>query len=337
MSTHTPDSRRRRATPRQIARAVRRGPVAANPRPRPPLPQVSAAARPRPSLAGSTATVPPHRKLLSTESPHTVAPEFAAAGEERFHESAEEPVRRWGPALFFSNDDADAPRDRFGWVAGLRERLPRRSPYSWRERDWRVSSWAYRIRVLPIVAAVLIAMLVVGTFAFVVASRAAAGAATGLHTISSSNSSAPQTSGGVILQQPASGAPTPAAPTYTVGVWVTNDSPGAGGTEQVYVRVSNNANPVGHAPVTLSITWGSGGSSYGPALTDSYGLASFQVIVGGPPGQPEFVTATASAGKTSVSADTVFVPVGGGASSSGNGDGGGNGNGHGHRRGTIFP
>jgi hypothetical protein len=262
-------------------------------------------------------------------------PERAARIEEI--QEIQEPVRRWGPALFIQEGVEDAGRGSGGfvWLAGLRERLPRSSPYSWRERDWSAQGWAYRIRVLPITAAILIALLVVGTFAFVIASRAASGAANGLHGVTNSTGATPVSPGGIILQQQPSGASTPAAPTYTVGAWVTNYAPASGGTEQVYVRVSNDSNPVGHIPVRLSVSWAGGGASYGPALTDSYGLASFQVSVNGPPGQPEFVTARVTVGGSTITGDTTFVPGGGGASPSGGGGGNGDGHGHGHGGGAV--
>jgi len=318
VSTQTPDSRRRRATPRQIARAVRRGTVPANLRPRPPMPHTPASSHANTSLSIEPVDPPAERTAHIEE--------------------VEEPVRRWGPALFLQEgvEDDGHGSGGFGWLAGLRERLPRSSPYSWRERDWGAEGWVYRIRVLPIAAAVLIALLVVGTFAFVIASRAASGAANGLHGVTSSNSATPVSPGGIILQQQPSGAPTPAAPTYTVGAWVTDYAPASGGTEQVYVRVSNDSNPVGHIPVRLSVSWSGGGTSYGPALTNSYGLASFQVSVSGPPGQPEFVTASVTVGGSTVTGDTTFVPGGGGAGpAGGGGDSGGGGNGHGHGRGAV--
>ena len=290
MSTHTPDSPKRRVTPRQIARAVRRGTaIPANPRPRPPMPQPSSI----PTRARTALSVEPVEEPVETE---------GAAEEEQ------EPPRRWGQALFLQQGIGSARTEGSGWMATLRDRLPRRSPYSWRERDWRSGAWARRARMLPVAAAVLVAMVVVGAFAFVIASRAANGAASRLHSVSSASTATPS-SGGLILQQQPTGQPTPVAPTYTIGAWVTSYAPSAGGTEQVYVRVSQNDNPAKGVQVSLSVTWPGGASSYGPARTDAYGLASFKVSVSGPPGQPELVTATASVGGSPVSASTTFVPA----------------------------
>lgn len=306
MSTHTPNSRRRPATPRQVARAMRRGFVPANPRPRPPMPYSSTPDRSQTALSLERVDAREEEREELVEAP------------------VEEPARRWGSALFLAQglDYSERDRDGAGWMAGLRGRLPRRSPYSWRERDWHSGVWAERLRAVPVIAGILVALLVVGAFAFVVASHTATGAASRLHTTSSHNTSASQpSSGGMLLQQPPAGVPTPVAPTYTIGTWVTDYAPASGGTEQVYVRVSKNANPVGGVPVVLSISWGSGGTSYGPVATNSYGLASFHVAVSGPPGHPEFVTASASVDKSTITANTTFVPGGGAARISG-----GNGN-----------
>lgn len=287
MSTHTPDSRKRRATPRQIARAVRRGTaIPANPRPRPPMPESAS---------------------MSTRAPTTLSiePVEEASAAETL---ADEPVRRWGQPFFVQESIEDERTAGFGWTATLRGRLPRRSPYSWRERDWRSGPLAQRVRMVPIVAALLVAVVVVGAFAYVIASRAANGAAARLHTVAKSSTVAP-TSNGLILQQQSSSGPTPVAPTYTIGTWVTNYAPAAGSTEQVYVRVSQNDNPVGGVTVSLSISWPGGASSSKPVHTDAYGLASFKVNVSGPQGQPEFVTATASVGGSTVTANTTFVPA----------------------------
>lgn len=199
-----------------------------------------------------------------------------------------------------------APAD---WVERIRERFPRGSPYSWSERDWRASPWGYRLRLLPAIAAVLIALLVVGMFAFVTALRATNTAATQINVANVGQPVTPS-SHGVILQQPPAGQPTPPAPQFTVGVWITNYSPAAGGTEQVFARVSQtNANPIAGVQVVVTVSWGDSTSRYGPTRTNAYGLASFTVAVSGPPGQPEYVTATATIGRASVSADTIFVPA----------------------------
>ncbi|HLZ21364.1 MAG TPA: hypothetical protein VKQ30_04500 [Ktedonobacterales bacterium] len=301
MSSHTTDSRRRRATPQQIARAMRRGSAPPNLRPRPPMPHTPASTR-----AGSSLSIEPVDPTAERAVP------------------LEEPVRRWGPALFFQQGMEDADQEGFGWISGLRERLPRRSPYAWNERDWRMSAVMARIRVLPVVAAILIALLVVGAFAVVIASHAASGAANQLHS-ASSVSSPTASSGGLILQQRPAGAPTPAAPAYTIGTWATSYAPASGGVVQVYVRVSKDADPVKGIAVTLTVSFSGGGSTYGPVRTDAYGLASFQVSVSAGPGQPEFVTASITVGGSSYTADTIFVPVGGGTGSTGS-----NPNGKGH-------
>lgn len=116
-------------------------------------------------------------------------------------------------------------------------------------------------------------------------------------------------SSGVVIQpDPENIAPTPEAPPYQIGAWVSSNAP-SGGTVKVFVRVSHNVSPVDKVPVTLTVQVPSGTLRLGPTKTDAYGLATFTVRFGGVSGAPCFVTAFAKIGKDTLTAETVFVPL----------------------------
>jgi len=117
-------------------------------------------------------------------------------------------------------------------------------------------------------------------------------------------------SNGVVVQPGSEGiAPTPVAPKYQIGAWMSNNAPG-GGSVKVFVRLTEDVAPIPQIPVTLSVQM-PGGSvvKLGPTNTDGYGLATFTVKFGGTRGVPIFVTASATVGDENLSADTVFVPA----------------------------
>lgn len=91
------------------------------------------------------------------------------------------------------------------------------------------------------------------------------------------------------------GSPTPAAPDFEIGAWVTTSTPPTSGAEQVFVRVTHAGSPVANASVTLDVDISGATSRYGPLPTDSYGIALFTVVYSGAPsGRPIYVTATAT-------------------------------------------
>ncbi|HKT38147.1 MAG TPA: hypothetical protein VJR48_07225 [Ktedonobacterales bacterium] len=117
-------------------------------------------------------------------------------------------------------------------------------------------------------------------------------------------------SNGVVVQPGSEGvAPTPEAPKYQIGAWMSNNAPG-GGSVTVFVRLTEDVAPIPQIPVTLSVQM-PGGSvvKLGPTNTDGYGLATFTVNFGGIRGTPIFVTASATVGDERLTADTVFVPA----------------------------
>lgn len=117
-------------------------------------------------------------------------------------------------------------------------------------------------------------------------------------------------SNGVVIQPgPESITPTPEAPKYQIGAWMSNNAPG-GGSVKVFVRLTEDVAPIPQVPVTLSVQM-PGGSvvQLGPTNTDGYGLAIFTVNFGGARGAPIFVTASAKVGTVDLTADTVFVPA----------------------------
>jgi hypothetical protein len=117
-------------------------------------------------------------------------------------------------------------------------------------------------------------------------------------------------SNGVVVQPGSEGiAPTPEAPKYQIGAWMSNNAPG-GGSVKVFVRLTEDVAPIPQIPVTLSVQM-PGGSlvKLGPTNTDGYGLAIFTVNFGGARGAPIFVTASAKVGTEDLTAETVFVPA----------------------------
>jgi hypothetical protein len=117
-------------------------------------------------------------------------------------------------------------------------------------------------------------------------------------------------SNGVVVQPGSEGiAPTPEAPKYQIGAWMSNNAPG-GGSVKVFVRLTEDVAPIPQIPVTLSVQM-PGGSivQLGPTNTDGYGLAIFTVNFGGARGAPIFVTASAKVGTEDLTAETVFVPA----------------------------
>lgn len=193
------------------------------------------------------------------------------------------------------------------WPGAITHLFPRRSPYSWRERDWRGSAWGRRARALPAVAALLVALLVAGTFAITLATRAAGVAQSQVHLPTMTAPTVP--AGDILRPVPPSATATPAAPQYLVGVWMSSASPPAAGSVKVFVRVSKGVAPAAHVRVSLWVEFPGYSRGFGPAVTDADGIATINVTYGGlPANQPVFVTANASIGRQTVSAQTTFVP-----------------------------
>jgi hypothetical protein len=195
----------------------------------------------------------------------------------------------------------------FALAAPLRRGAERHgSGFSWREREWRSSGWLRRARVLPGIAALLAIWALAGGFAYVLASRAASSTQ---NSATQQATAAPQS--GVLVQQAQAGVtPSPQIPPYEIGIWVSNPTPGTGGVEQVFVRVSHQVAAVVGAPVTLSVQFADGTQTLGPTPTGQDGVVTFNVSYGfAPPGQPVFVSATTTEGGQTLTAQTTFFPA----------------------------
>lgn len=183
--------------------------------------------------------------------------------------------------------------------------IPRDDAFAFRERSW--DSWK-RTRRTALTLLALAAMLVVAIIGATLAASYMRPATRGL-SLAPSQPTVSSYSGGLVIQGPESIAPTPEAPKYLIGAWMSNNAP-TGGSVKVFVRVTENIKPLAHVPVTLTAQIPGGTLRYGPTKTDGYGLATFEVRYGGLSQTPVFVTATAKVNdQTTLTADTVFVPI----------------------------
>ena len=188
-------------------------------------------------------------------------------------------------------------------VAG--RRTPREDAFAFHERSW--EGWRRSRKPLLMLFALAL-MLAVGTMGALAALSYMQQAAQHI-TIAAPVPTTGKFSGGLVIQ-PAeeTAAPTPVAPKYQIGVWMSNNAP-SGGTVKVFVRVSKDIGPIAHVPVKLVVQTPGGILRYGPSKTDAYGLATFTVRFGGVRGSPCFVTASAKIDNKDITADTVFVPI----------------------------
>lgn len=189
-------------------------------------------------------------------------------------------------------------------VSGLLDNVLSRGDFRWSERNHRDSALSRQVRLLPALALALLVVLAAGTFAWVLASKAASQATIAPKATAPAASGAP---GGLILQ-PHGGAasPTPQAAHYLIGAWLAQVSP-SGGATQVFVRVSHDNAPVAGVPVSITVSLGGAGTDYGPIPTDGYGLATFNVFIGASPGTPGYLAAHATVDGQALSFDQSFV------------------------------
>lgn len=184
------------------------------------------------------------------------------------------------------------------------EPLLRDDAFAFRERSW--DTWK-RTRRTALTLLALTAMIIVAILGATFAASYMQHATQGL-SIAPAQPTVSSYSGGLVIQGPESIAPTPEAPKYQIGAWMSNNAP-SGGTVKVFVRLTENVKPLAHVPVTLAAQVPGGVLRYGPTKTDGYGLATFTVRYGGLSGTPVFVTASAKVGGQTFTADTVFVPI----------------------------
>lgn len=195
-----------------------------------------------------------------------------------------------------------------------RHRRRRRSAddFHWYEREWQSRFWVTRLGLTPRTLVTIALIASISAVVLAVAAHAASQAAFPVNSNGTTTNANP-----IIIQQVnGSSAPTSAPPTYTVGLWVSNMSPPASGSLQVYVRVTKNTiqnGPVANAAVQVSSTNGvvrserTPGSRTTVATTDANGLADFTLYYGAAPGTPIYLVATATIGGHAFNANTVFV------------------------------
>ncbi|HEX9069619.1 MAG TPA: hypothetical protein VF807_12685 [Ktedonobacterales bacterium] len=97
--------------------------------------------------------------------------------------------------------------------------------------------------------------------------------------------------GVVIVPSGQNAQPTPAPSDYLIGVWTTQSNPRAGAVAQVFVRLTYQEHPLANTSVSLDVTIGGFTRTYPSAITDSYGLAIFQVsLAGASANRPVYLT-----------------------------------------------
>ncbi|MFI5271444.1 MAG: hypothetical protein ACHQ4H_00240 [Ktedonobacterales bacterium] len=192
-------------------------------------------------------------------------------------------------------------------------RAPRRNRegFGWRERDWGRLLWMRQVRMIPAVGAgvLVLALLLGGTY--LLATRTISPSS--IHLSSPFKAAAPTANGRPVFVAPGSAqqSPTPALPTYTVGVWVADTSPPASGSDAIFVRVSRNVLPAAGVPVTIAVELPNGFQSSGRLVTNKDGYATYKLVFSNlPPDQPVIITATANTASGIVSASTTFLPQG---------------------------
>jgi hypothetical protein len=191
------------------------------------------------------------------------------------------------------------------WTLRMRTAFSYMMPFGLRERAAPSGAWRPRALLLAATALLVLFTAVISVTAFGLASRLVHAAS----DISLGANSATPPSDVVIQPLNNGGAPTPALPDYLIGAWVSDSAP-SGGSVQVFVRVSHNSDPVPGVPVRLLVNFSGSTSTFGPADTDAYGLATITVSYGGGYSgyTPVFVTATAAVGGQTITAQTSFAP-----------------------------
>lgn len=178
------------------------------------------------------------------------------------------------------------------------------APFSWRERAWRRGFWRRRVlRGLSLLAVVLV-VAVIAYGAFTLGLRATHTSLTNLVPVSSAT---PGRGGFVVSAPTGDQNATPTSPAYTIGTWVSNDTP-SGGQVTLYARVLHNFKAVKGVSVVFTVQYANGEATYGPKKTDASGLAQVNITYSAGQGQVVFVIATTHVGGQDISADTSFTP-----------------------------
>jgi hypothetical protein len=103
--------------------------------------------------------------------------------------------------------------------------------------------------------------------------------------------------------------PTPDALSYVVGAWPSDAAPPPSGTVIIYVEFHDGQVPVPGAEATIDVFLPSGVWGYGPALTNSSGLARFLVRYSAFVGRAILVEAHVSYQGQTYDASTSFAPA----------------------------
>jgi len=190
------------------------------------------------------------------------------------------------------------------WSDGLREWWSVAAPYRWRERAWRRGFWRRRVLRTASLVVVVLTIALIAYGAFTLALRATHTSLTRLVPISSAT---PGPGGFVVSAPSGEQNATPTSPAYVIGTWVSDDTP-SGGQVRLFARVTHNYRAVKGASVVFTVQSPGGVSTYGPAKTDSAGLAQVKITYNAGQGQVVFVIATTVYNGQDISADTSFTP-----------------------------
>jgi hypothetical protein len=192
---------------------------------------------------------------------------------------------------------------RLGAMWGSRARLRRhtRAPASWAASGQGVRMLGKIARSVLFVAFFL---GVVGVMAFGAVSFAKA-VSRGASTVSNNLAPVPtstQPSDLTIRNNNGGGSTIPPIPEYTLGLWVSNSTPGYGEAMTVYARISDYSLPVSGQTVTFS--WNDQTQS---AKTDRDGIAVITISAIGTPTQPVVITGSVTIKGNALTNQTFFT------------------------------
>jgi hypothetical protein len=198
---------------------------------------------------------------------------------------------------------------RFGNGWGREVHIPERRMRS--GGAMRVWSWDEQgVRMLKRVTRMLM-LIAVGAASIVILAAAAtriASAVTqarGNISIPLTSGSSPTPNGGLTILNGDGNNATPVSnPTYTLGLWMSNNSPAVGQATTVYARVSNLSAPIAGAKVSFNV---GGGTT--TVTTDSYGIAALSVYSNGPGAVPVEIDGSVTVGGQKLTSSTFFTPI----------------------------
>ena len=192
-----------------------------------------------------------------------------------------------------------------GWVAiphmsrHSRRRVKAKPFRSWNERGTRMLKQSTRlVTVVALVAAVVIILAAVSIRVASALSRVSTPSPSALLSLT------PTPGSSITIRNGAGNYITPPPiPEYTMGMWVSNDTPGVGAATVVYARVGHNLAPVPN--ITVFITFNNHTIS---AVTNKDGIAQFSVS-GNASQKPVYIYGSANVNGQDVKAETFFTPI----------------------------